>query len=258
MTDFSVASTTLSEHVAVLEFERKPTNYFSAELIAALVDSLESLAVNGSTRVVILRSTGKHFCAGADFSTVDEQGNRVLIDVESLYGQAVRLFAQPLPIVAQLQGAVIGGGLGLAMAADFRVATGETRLSANFARLSLHPGFGLSVSLPRVIGVQKASEFLYTGRSILGAEALQAGLVDYLAGEGELSAAAERLAGEIAEAGPLAVRSIRQTVRAGLAEQVRAATQQEMAEQRRLFATADFTEGLKAATERRTPNFTGS
>ena len=157
-----------------------------------------------------------------------------------------------------MQGAAIGGGLGLALAADFRVVAPEARLSANFARLGFHQGFGLSVTLPRLVGHQRAAELLYTGRRVDGDEALAMGLADRLVPLDEVRDAAFAFAADIAASAPLAVESIRATLRGDLAEQVAAATDHEMAEQLRLRRTADFAEGAKAMSERRTPRFNRS
>src|SRR5262249_52615968 len=155
------------------------------------------------------------FCAGADFrssrdsSATDatdatDDADDADLDVEALYGHAIRMFAQPLPVVAQLQGAVIGGGLGLALAADFRVAAEGTRLAANFAKLGIHQGFGLSVTLPRLVGEQRALDLLLTGRSVRAPEALGLGLIDAVAPVEEVSEAAVKQAAVLAANAPLA------------------------------------------------------
>jgi 2-(1,2-epoxy-1,2-dihydrophenyl)acetyl-CoA isomerase len=169
----------------------------------------------------------------------------------------VRLFRQPLPIVAAVQGAAVGGGLGVALAADFRVVAPEARFTANFALLGFHQGFGLSVTLPRVVGPQAAMELLTTGRRIGGEEALRIGLADRLVPRDEVRAGAHALAAEIAAAAPLAVRSIRATLRGDLADQLAAAVDHERVEQQRLMRTADFREGVAAVAERRPGRFTG-
>jgi enoyl-CoA hydratase/carnithine racemase len=145
----------------------------------------------------------------------------------------------------------------VAMVADFRVASAESRFTVNFNRLGFHPGFGLSVTLPRAIGPQQAALLFYTGRRITGAEAHAMGLVDVLAPAEGLRDAALALATEIAHSAPLAVQSTRATLRAGLADAVEAITSHELAEQQKLLATEDFKEGVKAMAERRLPVFTG-
>ena len=168
------------------------------------------------------------------------------------------MFAARLPVVAAVQGAAVGGGLGVALSADFRVASPDSRFSANFARLGIHHGFGVTVTLPLVVGHQRALELLYTGVRLGGEQAHAIGLCDRLVASDRLREQAVALAGEIAASSPLAVRAIRETMRGQLAERVREATAHEADEQAKLFATSDFREGVSAAAERRPPRFTGS
>jgi 2-(1,2-epoxy-1,2-dihydrophenyl)acetyl-CoA isomerase len=251
-----VAAALDDAHVGTAEIRRPPDNFFDSELIASLAESYQWLEASGA-RAIVLASAGKNFCAGADFtgrSSADRiSGN----GAGELYAQALRLFEVPLPVVAAVQGAAVGGGLGLACAADFRVACPQSRFSANFARIGLHQGFALSVTLPGILGQQRAAELLYTGKRIKGDEAERIGLADRLTDADNLRDAARELAAEIASAAPLAVRAIRATVRTGLAERARAAMERELAEQQKLWPTADFAEGVKAAAERRRPDFAG-
>jgi enoyl-CoA hydratase/carnithine racemase len=161
-------------------------------------------------------------------------------------------------VVAAVQGAAIGGGCGLALSADFRVASAQSRFSANFSRLGFHHGFALTVTLPAVVGAQAAADLLLTGRRVGGEEALRLGLCDRLATEGEVRIGAVDYANELAAAGPLAVRAIRATLRRGLVEAAGLAMEHERAEQVRLRDTADFAEGVRATAERREPRFTGA
>jgi enoyl-CoA hydratase/carnithine racemase len=240
--------------VATVEIHRPPNNHFDLDLIASLADAFEALDRDGGCRAIVLCAEGKHFCAGADFG-----GRRdgVTAGQRHLYEEAIRLFEAHTPVVAAVQGAAIGGGLGLAMAADFRVASPEARFSANFARLGFHHGFGLTVTLPAAIGQQRALELLYTGRRVTGEEALRIGLCDRLAPAEDLRPQARALAAEIAASAPLAVRSIRETMRGDVAGRVRAALVRERTEQERLNRTEDFREGVRATAERREARFTG-
>ncbi len=239
------------QHVATVEFARPPHNHFDIDLIAAIADAYQALDDDEACRAIVLCSSGRHFCAGANFAGSGDAAGL------ALYAQAVRLFAAATPVVAAVQGAAIGGGLGLALSADFRVASPASRFAANFARLGIHHGFGLSVTLPAAVGTQAALELLYTGRRVKGEEAHALGLCDRLAPDGELRASAHLLAREIATSAPLAVRSIRRTMRGDLAERVRTATEREHAQQAPLFATDDFAEGVRASAERRAPRFSG-
>jgi enoyl-CoA hydratase/carnithine racemase len=248
---------TRSGHVVQAELNKPPANYFDEPMLTALGDLLEELAEDPQCRAVVLCAAGKHFCAGADFSSrtgVGEDGGE---GAGRIYRQAVRIFAANVPIVAAVQGSAVGGGLGLACAADFRVASPETRFVANFSRLGFHQGFGLTVSLPEIVGGQLAKEMLYTGARIDGARAYAAGLADRLVPTEELRGAAHALAEQIAAAAPLAVASIRATMRNGLADRVAVALEHELAEQTRLRRTEDFAEGIQASLNRRDPVFHG-
>ena len=238
---------TRADHVAVIEFSRPPANFFDVELIRALADAYVELDELGSSRAIVLCSSGRHFCAGADFS--NEKG----IGTSDLYAQAIRLFSCETPVVAAVQGAAIGGGLGLALSADFRVASPESRFSANFARLGIHHGFGLTVTLPAVVGMQAALDLLYTGRRVKGEQAHALGLCDRLAAPDQLRQRAIELAGEIAASAPQAVRAIRRTMRGDLPDRIRGATAHEADEQTALFSTQDFAEGVAASAARRQP-----
>lgn len=241
--------------VATVELRRPPNNHFDLALIQAVADAFEALDGDPACRAIVLCSEGRHFCAGADFG--GDRTGRVAAGGRHLYDEAVRLFATGTPVVAAVQGAAIGGGLGLAMAADFRVASPEARFAANFARLGFHHGFALTVTLPAAIGQQRALELLYTGRRVRGEEALAIGLCDRLVPADRLRDEARALAAEIAGSAPLAVRSIRETMRGDLVARIRAATDRERAEQERLYQTDDFHEGVRATAERREPRFTG-
>jgi enoyl-CoA hydratase/carnithine racemase len=143
------------------------------------------------------------------------------------------------------------------MVADFRVTCPEARFCANFTRLGFHPGFGLTVTLPAVIGQTKAALLFYTSRRVTGEEAYAIGLADVLVPQQHVRDAALKLAGEIGENSPLGLVATRMTMRGNIAERVRKATDHELEEQTRLRKTEDFKEGVKAVFERRLPNFAG-
>lgn len=243
--------------VTTVEIRRPPANFFDLSLIAQLADTIEELDAEPACRAIVLCAEGKHFCAGANFGGGSSSTTANDDDGRHLYDEAVRLFATQTPVVAAVQGAAVGGGLGLALFPDFRVACPESRFSANFARLGFHHGFGLSVTLPELVGSQVAMDLLYTGRRVPGEEAKALGLCDRLVEADRLRDEAHAWAVEIATSAPLAIRSIRETLRGDLANRIRTATDREKAEQDRLQKTADFREGVRAMGERRTPEFEG-
>ncbi len=250
----AVSATVNDDYVAVVELTNPPNNFFSMDQIGGVADALAVLDGDDRCRSVLLCADGKHFCAGADFASSDGR----TYSTEELYSAAARIIGNDKPVVAAIQGAAIGGGLGLALTADFRYAAPEARFSANFARLGFHHGFGLSVTLPRLVGPQVAAELLYTGRRVKGDEAAEIGLADRLVALDDLRAEAHAFAREIAISAPLAVKSIRKTLRGHLADEVRIATAHEAKEQAWLRDTDDFAEGTRAMGERRDPNFTNS
>ena len=245
----------LQDHVATLEFSRPPHNFFDKELIEDLVAALEHLDQVADCRVIILQAQGKAFCAGADFSGPQQQDPQF---PRRLYTFAVRLFRTRKPLIVAVEGAAVGGGLGLALIGDFRVTSRAARFSANFNRLGIHQGFGLSVTLPRLVGPQQAALLLATARRIDGAEAVRIGLADVLVEPGQERQAARDLAAEIAQSAPLAVMSSRETLRKGLAEQIEQAVDREASEQEWQIVSADFAEGTRAMLERRVPVFIGA
>jgi len=252
-----------SGHVALVEVRRPPNNFFDIALIKEIAEAFEALDEDAGCRAIVLASQGKAFCAGANFgdgATLDKEGRRPgepMPGIAHLYIEGNRLFRTKKPIIAAVQGAAVGGGLGLAMVADFRVACPESRFAANFTRLGFHPGFGLTVTLPAVIGATKAALLFYTSRRVDGAEAHAMGLADVLVPLDEVRSAAMKLGAEIAENSPLGLIATRNSMRGDIADRVRKATEHELTEQTRLRKTDDFKEGVKAVAERRVPNFTG-
>lgn len=242
--------------VAVVEFANGSANYFTPELLHAIADLMEEARATGS-RAVVLSSVGRHFCAGADFSVIGPSAEERGDVADRSYAAGLRIFQQPLPVVAAIQGAAIGGGMGLACAADFRVVTPETRLEANFTRLGFHPGFGLSVVLPRIVGHQQALVLLMESRRVRGVQAVEIGLAERVVEVDSLVDAAVEMAGRVAERAPLAVQAVRATLRRSLVEEVAIALRREAAEQRRLWETEDAEIGIEAAQLRRAPRFVG-
>lgn len=242
---------TMESYVATVRLDAPPHNFVSAALLGELADQLEALDTQVRCRAIVLTSNGKVFSAGAEFSSGADEA----VDPRPIYVQAMRLFDTRKPMVAAVQGAAIGAGLGLALTADFRIGCAQTRFAANFTRLGFHPGFGLSHTLPRLIGIQMASRMFYTGERIGGEQALSIGLLDELVPYDELVQRAQAYALEISHSAPVAVQTTRQTLRANLAEQVRIANERECSLQLEQFAHADFREGVAADAERRLPVF---
>jgi len=244
------------DFVSIVEIRRPPNNHFDYQLIGDIADVYEELDLSKDCRAIVLCSEGKHFCAGANFDK-DRDMHDKKDPYEELYKQAVRLFRTKKPVIAAVQGGAIGGGLGLALSADFRVGCLESRFSANFAKLGFHQGFGTSVTLPRIVGTQNSQSMFLTGRRVKGKEALDMGLLDKLVDQSKVREVAIEMALELAESAPLAVESIRATLLEGLADKVEKVVAHELQEQMRLQKTTDFKEGIKSTSERRKGDFRG-
>jgi enoyl-CoA hydratase/carnithine racemase len=255
--------------VGVVELRRPPHNFFDADLIGEIADAFEEMDADPDCRAIVLAAEGSSFCAGADFSA----GRRPPADrfaggsdqdagpeqgpggAANLYHQGLRLFAIATPVVAAVHGPAVGGGLGLALVADFRVTCPRARWSANFSRLGFHPGFALTVTLPELVGGQHARMLFYTGRRIDGREAAAIGLADECVDDDRVRERSMELAAEIASSAPLVVQAVKRTLAGDRLERLRAATDHELAEQVRLLATEDAAEGIAAYAERRPAEF---
>ncbi|MDF1856440.1 enoyl-CoA hydratase/isomerase family protein [Pseudooceanicola sp.] len=246
-------------HVASVELQRGPNNFVDISLINDIATAYEELDADTSVRAIVLCSDGKHFSAGANLAErVKDDGDSITQEAtRHLYQEAHRLMSNRKPVVAAVRGAAVGAGIGLALSADFRVGSAETRLSANFCRQGYHPGFGTTYTLPRIVGDQQAAWLFYTGRRVPGDEAYEMGLLDWLVESDQIRAKAHEVAAEIAVSAPLAVEFTRKTLRNGVVDAFKLATYNEAFEQNLLNQTHDFKEGVKAMNERRVPDFKG-
>src|SRR5580704_2944454 len=198
------------DHVGLIEIRKPPLNFFDVSLINQIADALEEFDRDIEIRASVLAAQGKAFCAGANFNDParQEQETKAKLDpasnlpINHLYVQAVRIFRNKKPIVAAVHGAAIGGGLGLAVSADFRVTCPEARFAANFTKLGFHPGFGLTATLPELVGKNNAELIFYTSRRVTGEEALKMGLANECVPQDQVRSAAMKLAQEIAECSP--------------------------------------------------------
>ncbi|HEY1077368.1 MAG TPA: enoyl-CoA hydratase/isomerase family protein [Fontimonas sp.] len=244
-------------HVALLNFSNPPHNFATVNLIRGIADALRRLDAEPAVRAVVLAAQGKTFCAGADLVSANGFGATSSDPLREFYDQVIRLFGSRKPVVAAVQGAAIGAGLGLAVFADFRVAAPEARFAANFTKLGFHPGFGLTHTLPRLLGMQRAAEMMLCAERYSAEKVLPWGLIDRLVPADALRTAALEFAQEMAVNAPLALMATRATLRGDLAEQVTRALLREHSEQLRLQPSEDFAEGVRAMTERRPGRFSG-
>lgn len=253
---FSDVHVRLENHIGRVIFDRPPHNFFDAPLLENLKAAYQALEADRDCRVILLSSAGNVFCAGANFGS-DGRGFNTE-EAARIYAGALVLANARVPTVCAVQGAAMGGGFGVTLSADFRVAAPEARFHPNFAKLGLHAGFGITATLPRIVGGQTAMRMLLTSERVGGEAAAAMGLADRLAPREELEAAALAFAAEIASAAPLAVQGMLATLRAGKREAMEAAITRELEQQGVNLASHDFREGVAAAAARRPPVFTGT
>lgn len=245
-------------HVGEIRFSAPPYNFASSGLLRTLADAIDAMDADMEIRCILLTAEGKTFCGGADLAGADAvQGADGMNEIALFYENAARIMQRRKPMIATVQGAAIGAGLGLALAADFRIASPQARFSANFVKLGFHPGFAITYTLPRVVGAQKAAWMMLSGNRIKADEAQAWGLVDRIVPADQLPHEALAMAAEIACNAPLALVSVRATIAGEVARKVVEAMQHEHSQQTMLKGTADYAEGVAAVFERREAVFTG-
>ena len=248
-------------NVGVVIMDRPPHNFLNFRQIHDIADALEEMQNDMSIRCAVLAADGRSFCAGADFAGDGVGGGDDEVvggdATLALYQGSGRLFDVTLPNVGAIQGPAVGGGLGLAMVPDIRITCPDARFSANFASLGIHQGFGMSVTLPQLLGPSRAAQVLYSAKRYKGEEAVAIGLADECVPSEQVRERALEVATEIAANAPLALRAIKSTLRLGLGDRVREITQREAQLQAELSASDDAKEGIAAVGERRAGNFKG-
>jgi enoyl-CoA hydratase len=246
--------------VAVVTVNRPgKLNALNAETVNELRTALEQVAGDDAVRAVILTGAGeKSFVAGADIAELAKMTPLSGIQV-SRQGQDTFRFLETMrkPVIAAVNGFALGGGLELALACHFRVASENAKFGLPEVKLGIIPGYGGTVRLPRVVGRGRALELVLTGEMIDAQEAYRIGLVNHVYAQGELMGAAEQLAKKIAANGPVAVALAIEAVDHGY----HASTEDALRLEANLFgllaSTQDMREGMGAFLEKRKANFTG-
>lgn len=247
-------------HVGVLTLNRPDArNAMSPELLGAFDVAVKQAIADDGARAVVLQGTGSCFSAGADLRSSLQTGAAALPFERSfaMYDPFLKLRDVPVPVICAMQGHAVGGGFGLSLMADIRICAENAKVGANFVRLGIHPGMAISYVLPRLIGVSRASEMLYTGKLVRGHQAAEMGLVSEALPADDVIPRAMALAEEIAEAAPKAVRLMKRTILDGLGWDVVSAARTEAHLQSATLAMEDAKEGIAAMREKRKPEFTG-
>jgi enoyl-CoA hydratase/carnithine racemase len=248
------------DHVAEITLNRPENrNSMTNDVLEGLAGAIAQARSDSDLRCVIVTGKGKSFCAGADFkSQVQREGGGARLPHErsfAMYSPFLSVLDVEVPVIGALNGHAIGGGLGLAIVCDIRVANQEARYGANFVQLGLHPGMATTYILPRLVGMPRAAELLLTGRIVSGAEAAAIGLANYAVPPDQVLPKARELAREIASAAPIAVRLAKKSLYRHVGYDPRSAAEFEAHVQSRTLETEDSREGIKALLEKRAPVF---
>ena len=248
-------------HIGLLELNRpEGRNAMTPELLDAFAEALPAVRDDRGLRALIITGRGSCFSAGADFNAGVQRGGEDRLPHERSYGMYepfLGVLDLDVPVIGALNGHAVGGGFGLSLLTDIRIGNREAKYGANFARIGLHSGLGISYLLPRLVGISKASELLFTGRLIRGDEAERIGLFSKAVAPDKVLDEARALAEEIASAAPIAVRAMKATMRRMNDLRIREAAAIEAPIQAETIETEDAKEGMKAILEKRQPVFQG-
>jgi 2-(1,2-epoxy-1,2-dihydrophenyl)acetyl-CoA isomerase len=261
----------MSEHIQVTEAEGIATitlnrpdklNAFVGHMRRDLAEALEHAGSDRGTRVVIITGAGRAFCAGGDiafmaelmqrrdaeeFSRILGAGRRVIL--------AIRQMTKP--VIAAINGPASGAGCNLALACDLRIAANTATFSQSFAKVGLHPDWGGTYFLPRLVTPNKACEMFFLGESIDAAEAARLGIVNQVVAPEELESATMALAQRLRAAPPIALAAAKHAVYLSQAAELEEMLRYETEAQLRCFESDDGHEGVHAFLEKREPKFTG-
>lgn len=249
------------QHVGLLTLNRPDNrNSMTSELLDAFAAAVQQVRADEGLRCLVVTGRGPSFSAGADFRSQIQRDQAGLTPPEksyAMYTAFLSLLDVEVPVVGALQGHAVGGGFGLAIVTDLRIASEEAKYGANFARLGLHPGMAISYLLPRLVGVPRALELLLTGRLFSGREGADLGLFNRAVPAEQVLPQALELAEQIAANAPIAVRLMKRSIYQGLGWDTRTAAWREAFAQAATVATDDAREGMAALLDKRPPVFHG-
>jgi 2-(1,2-epoxy-1,2-dihydrophenyl)acetyl-CoA isomerase len=254
-----------AEGVATMVLNRPDKmNAFDLDMRAQFIAAIDAVAASPTVRVLVITGAGRAFSAGGDIGfmvrlkqqgATFEEGLGALVDT----GRAgiAKLFALPIPTIAAVNGAAAGGGANLALACDLRIVSDRASFGQSFIKIGLHPDWGGTYFLPRLVGIARALELCWLGDQVDAAEALRVGLVHRVVAHDRLLDEARALAARLAAAPQTSVRAIKRTIRAGALRSLEECLEAEYETQAACWRSPDSDEGVRAFVERRAPSFGG-
>jgi 2-(1,2-epoxy-1,2-dihydrophenyl)acetyl-CoA isomerase len=236
-------------------------NALSADMAHLLVKALLKAGRDDTVRAVIITGEGRAFCAGGDLKMLqDARKRKATSELKALLeaGKEIILAIAMMnkPVIASVNGAAAGGGMNMALACDFRIASEEATFGESFAQVGLFPDFGGTFFLPRLVGPSRAAELFYTGEMVDAKEAYRIGLVNRVAAADKLEEETKKWAVDLASAPPLAMRALKRVLTSDRPT-LEAALDEENRQQVHCFDSEDASEGFAAFFEKRKPIFRG-
>lgn len=254
-----------AECIATITFNRpERLNALTQPMRGEILDAVKDASADDDIRVVVFKGAGKGFCAGADLgpardaSRQTEAGPNSGLPRDGFQETFARvMWDMPKPAVASINGAAAGLGFGMALSCDIRIASTAGKFAAAFSRISLVPEACMTFYLPRIVGLARAAEILYTGRQVWAEEALSMGLVNQVVEPGALNDAVDSMARTLADAAPIAIQLTRRELYRGLEGTFGSQLEMEQFHQKFAGRSADAREGPQAFMEKRPPDFRG-
>lgn len=254
---------TTNGSIATIKLNRPDKlNAFGGPMREEILDALGRVAADDGMRVLVVTGEGRGFSAGGDIDHLkalrenkDEGGFRTVL----AHGQQIAriMRSMPKPVIAAINGPCAGAGFSFALGCDIRIASAAATFGASFARIGLHPDWGGSWLLPRLVGSANACQLIFTGSMISAQEAERIGLVNRVVPHEQLMPTAEDLASTMANSAPHVLRLAKESIYRSLTSELDAAFVRETEVQTECFYSEDFLEGLTAFKEKRKPQFKG-
>ena len=255
----------LSDHIATITLNRpERLNALSPAMRNELYEAVQRCSDDDDVRVIVVTGAGRGFCSGGDVKAMNERNqsgaSTALADTMApVRDRAVLAMRDcPKPIIAAVNGAAAGAGMNVALACDIRIASDTAKFGQTFSRRGLHPDWGGTYFLPRIVGMAKACELIFTGKMIDALEALRLGVVSEVTSADELIPNVRALAASIAAGPPIAIRLAKRAMYRNADSSLREALEFETFAQNICRETDDAKEGIRAFVEKRPAKFHGS
>lgn len=262
-TDYQFVATSVADGIGTLTLNRPDRlNAVDAEMARELVEAAGRLLTDKLVRVLVITGAGRAFSAGGDVKflggAISESRYSDAMALVRAGGKLVRLIRDaPKPVLASLNGVAAGGGANLALACDLRIASDTAGIGQVFHKIGLHPDWGGTYFLPRLVGPARALELIWSAEIISAARCLEMGLVNQVVPAADLAGATAELAARLAALPPIAAGLAKQSVYKGMEMDLATSLSQEEEHQEKCFKSMDAMEGFAAFAGKRPPHFEG-